>query len=108
MLEQINWDRIYDFTSINDQVEYLQQNIKYLYDQTVPLKTKIINNKTKPWFNKDVRSAITARNLFYRKWKKYRTDELYNIFKIKRRDADRIIKNAKYVEFKNNKAAGYD
>ena len=61
-LLSIHWDHIYYMTSINQQVEFLQDNILMLYNKHVKIRKKILKNETKPWFNREVKTAIFERD----------------------------------------------
>ena len=39
-LENINWDQIYSYNDVNDQMRFLQENVKFLYKANVPIKTR--------------------------------------------------------------------
>lgn len=62
----------------------------------MPLKSKIIRNK-KPWFTPAVKSLIEDRNQAYGRWKRFKTTELYAIFKNARALVNKKIRMAKFM-----------
>lgn len=93
--DSLNWNLIFEMYSSDAQVEYLQNNIKYLYNKFVPLKTKKINNTEQAWFNNTIKSMISERDWTYKRWKRYKTTELYTNFKQLRNKVVNEIKTAK-------------
>ena len=89
-------------TSIDEQVEFLQNNIVTLYNTHVPIKNSNIKKPCRPWFSKEIKDSIKSRNEAYKKWKKYKTDQLNNIFKMKRRQTVAIIKKLRKSIIKPN------
>ena len=94
-VNEIDWDLIYLTASVDEQVDILQNNINTLYEEFVPIKTKIIKTNEKPWFNGDVKNLILQRNKKYNKWKRYKTPRLYEEFKRLSRNVTAAIKLAK-------------
>ena len=94
------WPLIYNMTSVDQQIEFLQNCITELYEFFILLKTKEIKAKTRPWFTKNVKDAIEDREKAFRKWTKYKTVDLNEVFKEKRKCAIKLIRKAKSEHFK--------
>ena len=92
---KIQWDSIYSFISVNEQVSFLQHNVVTLYNTTVPIKTKTILPRAKPWFSNEIELAIKKRDTAFTRWKQYRTTELHMSYKLFRKNANNVIKKAK-------------
>lgn len=106
-LANIQWNQIYYLPTADEQTSFLQCNIQYLFNKYVLVKeTKKCNNKK--WFSPEIKSLINERNIAYERWKKFKTSELHNIFKIIRRKVNTKIRNAKllYYEEKFKTAVG--
>ena len=99
----INWNSINDISDVDEKVNFLENNIHFLFNEFVPLKLVNIknNNCNKPWFNNFIKNCINERNLAFNRWKKYKNDELYNIFKIARNKASSAIAKAKTTYYEN-------
>lgn len=82
----VDWQKIYYTESIDEQVEFLQNSIKYLYNKCVPLKRKKIMSTQSPWFDSEIKSLITKRDVAYSRWKRFRLPELHNIYKSARNE----------------------
>ncbi|XP_075162813.1 uncharacterized protein LOC142235443 [Haematobia irritans] len=93
--ECIDWGLIYGIASIDDQLTFLEENIVKLYDIAVPLRSKTICPKNRPWFTHQVANALRVRDVAYRRWKRYRTPELRGEYCDARRKAQDEIKKAK-------------
>lgn len=94
-LLHINWSSIYFMTSVDDQLSFLENNILKLYDDTVPLVTKMVTAKNKPWFTNIIRQSIQRRDLAYSRWKRFKTSELKTEFRTARKEVNIQIRNAK-------------
>ena len=51
---QINWEIIYSMPSVNDQTIFFQSEVLQLYNAFIPLKTKVVKHRQKPWFSLDI------------------------------------------------------
>ncbi|XP_075155471.1 uncharacterized protein LOC142228831 [Haematobia irritans] len=95
MVNNIAWDNIYYFDDVEDQVNFMQQNISTLFNASVPLKIIKSKPKQQPWFNQEIKTSISKRDLIYKRWKRYKTVELHEEFKNARREVNEKIKVAK-------------
>lgn len=91
----IDWDRIYTLVSVDEQVSFIQENLRLLFDLCVPSITKRINASQTPWFNTEIKYLIRKRDDAYKRWKRFRTDELRIIFGNARRIVTKRIRAAK-------------
>lgn len=91
----INWSSIYYMINIDDQVNFLENNINYLYDTHVPLRQKKIKDNCNPWFNQNIEDHISRRNYIFERWKRYRTEDLHNEYKLLKKETDKLIFSAK-------------
>lgn len=92
---RISWSDIYFITSVDEQALFLEENIQRLYEDTVPIKSKNISAKNKPWFSAAIKQLIKYRDLTYSRWKRFRTPELKLEFREARRNVNINIKLAK-------------
>ncbi|XP_059223232.1 uncharacterized protein LOC131997010 [Stomoxys calcitrans] len=95
-LDKINWNFIYALSSVDDQLTFLQNNLLFLYNYCVPVKTKVVNHNQQPWFNNNIKILIKQRDLAYQRWQRFKTSYLHDIFKHARRAVVRSINAAKY------------
>ncbi|KAI8121682.1 Cyclin-dependent kinase 5 activator 1 [Lucilia cuprina] len=105
---QIRWDSIYYMTSVDDQISFINDNILKLYDDTVPLITKKISTKSKPWFSVSIKQAIQHRDLAYSRWERFKTIELKKAFRTVRNNVNSIIKQAKCDYYSNRFSSALD
>ncbi|XP_075151092.1 uncharacterized protein LOC142225202 [Haematobia irritans] len=94
-IESVHWTRIYDFVDVNKQLTFIQENLNAIYDTCVPVKTIRIQNKQPPWFNNEIKHQIVTRDLAYKRWKRFKTPYLYEMYKSARRVVVKTIENAK-------------
>lgn len=92
---RIDWSVLYNLISVDDQLSFLQHNLNYLYDLVVPLRTKNVNRHNKPWFTQDIKQVINRRDSSYARWKRFKTAELHEEYRVTRRTTNRLIKKAK-------------
>lgn len=99
MIEQeflkINWENMHYMLSVDEQATFLENNITYLYNVTVPLKTRLITHKRRPWFSVKIKMSIMQRNIAFARWKRFKIYEFYECFKKLRRATNKLIKSAK-------------
>lgn len=84
-LTHANWDEIYYFPSVSEQVEYLNGLILPIFNKHVPLKIKNTNGRISPWFTTETKLLIERRDILYKQWKRYRTQELLHHYRLARR-----------------------
>lgn len=92
---KIDWNCIYQMLSVDDQLTYLERNVTTLYDIIIPIKTKKISNRDKPWFTSEIKSLIGDREYAYSRWKRYKSSELQSLFRLARRRVTMKIREAK-------------
>lgn len=100
-IHQIDWQQIYFMTSADDQVTFLQNSIKHLFDTHVKLKTKVVKNQHNSWFTQEILEMIKQRDLAYKHWKRFRLPELLNSFRVARNKVRIKIRESKIQEYSN-------
>lgn len=84
-ITNINWDDLYFFPSTCDKIDYLNNQILYLFNKHIAVKTRKTKGRETPWFTSETKLLIARRDELYRRWKRYRTIDLQNEFKAARR-----------------------
>lgn len=72
LFEQVvstNWNAVKSINNIEDQIDYLNQNIIALFDQFAPIKTIKISKPPAPWLTEVIKLMIKLRNNAYSKYK---------------------------------------
>lgn len=107
-LLQVHWDSIYDYTSVDDKLLFLQENIISLYNIAIPVKTRIILASSRPWFSADIKQAMQNRDVAYTRWKRFRMPDLYDEYRALRKVVNAKIRIAKieYYSRRFNSALG--
>ena len=75
----------------------IQESVRLLHDNCVSVKSKLVRTKHQPWFNDEIRTLTDRRDIAYRRWKRFRTDELKAVLKSARSEVTKRIK----IEKKN-------
>ena len=75
------WNNIYNMPSADDQLFFLNSNLINLYDISIPLRRNRDKNPERSWFNFTVNQQIKTRDGIYRRWKRFRTSELYEEYR---------------------------
>ncbi|XP_075150937.1 uncharacterized protein LOC142225047 [Haematobia irritans] len=99
-IDEINWNILYDYEHVDDQLAFLQENINSLFEEFVPLRTKLINSKQPAWFDNNIMQLIKERDTAYRRWKRFKSDELYDLYKINRKRVSKEIESKKRDHFR--------
>lgn len=101
LTDEVPWDSIYHFDSVDEQISFVQNHICSIYNRCVPEKTITIKYSQPPWFNQRIKTLIDERNFSYRRWKRFRTSQLHEHFKNARRAVGKCITEAKTLYFHN-------
>ncbi|XP_075150599.1 uncharacterized protein LOC142224699 [Haematobia irritans] len=99
-IDEINWNILYDYEHVDDQLAFLQENINSLFEEFVPLRTKLINSKQPAWFDNNIMQLIKERDTAYRRWKRFKSDELYDLYKINRKRVSKEIESKRRDHFR--------
>ncbi|XP_075151058.1 uncharacterized protein LOC142225166 [Haematobia irritans] len=100
-VNRIDWNQIYYLSSVESKVNFLTDNIVDLYNLHVPMVTNNIKIDLKPWFTSEVKTLIDIRERAYKRWKRYKTPELYSTFQSARKDVVRKVKHEKLIFYTN-------
>ncbi|XP_075162960.1 uncharacterized protein LOC142235586 [Haematobia irritans] len=100
-LHCINWRTIYMIQSVDDKVDFLNRNLQHLQTLSVPQCTRKEQRAHKSWFNNSIQNLIKCRDIAYRRWKRFKTQELHNEFKALRSEVNKTIQRAKANHYSN-------
>ncbi|XP_075150566.1 uncharacterized protein LOC142224667 [Haematobia irritans] len=100
-LENINWDSIFYIPSAEDQLIFLNQNFEYLLNSAVPLQLPRKKRPDRSWFNSSIATLIKRRDTAYKRWKRFRTSQLYEDFRVLRTEVNKTIKRTKSLYYEN-------
>lgn len=91
---------MYDLPNVNDKIKHLNECLRTLYYNHVPLRKAKPKSKNYPaWFNSEVTMALLERDLAYQRWKITRTNESNLDYKRLRNIFNRICRDAKRSYF---------
>ncbi|XP_022226291.1 uncharacterized protein LOC121403754 isoform X1 [Drosophila obscura] len=91
----LDWTSIHYMLSVNSQLAQLQSNIDYLYCEHVPIKRKTVKRTDNSWFNPEIKLGIIKRNEAFKKFKRYKTESHFNMYKSLRSNVTKLIYSAK-------------
>ncbi|XP_075159066.1 uncharacterized protein LOC142232218 [Haematobia irritans] len=94
-INSVSWDNIYTFSTVDQQLEFLQGNIVRIYDETISIRNRRTKSNHRPWFNSTIKSCIRERDIAYSRWKRFRTPELLQEYRSSRNRVNSYIKAAK-------------
>lgn len=101
-IANVQWEEMYCMPSANQQVAFLHHHLNTLFNQHVPLKNKVLQNRSPPWFNRSILEMIEKRNSAYIRWKRYRLAAHHSIYRSLRNLVVRSIKTAKRRYYENS------
>lgn len=107
-LSNINWNAIYDFQSTDDQLDFINKNLTHLLECSVPLKKTRIRKNDKCWFNENITELIRKRDMVYKRWKRFKTPQLYDDFRAVRTEVNKAIKKSKATYYENRFRSAMD
>lgn len=102
----VPWEQLYLLLTVDEKIEFLQSNLLNLFNEFVPLKTKKITHKNKPWFNDEIKNFIDLRNIAFARWKRFKIASLHSVYCNLRNSVTAKIRSAKvnHYEHKFNMA----
>nr|CAH7756127.1 unnamed protein product [Callosobruchus chinensis] len=74
-LFNVDWINIVYIPDVEDKIEYLVNNIKWLFDKHAPLKTSIVSKPRAPWMTSVLKIMRKERNKALYKFRKYPTTQ---------------------------------
>lgn len=83
-LDQVPWDSAYVYTNTDDIWEHSSSLYTEVIDLYMPCKKKYIRGDQLPWITPEISYAISKRNRMLRKFRKNRTDNNWEQFRIQR------------------------
>lgn len=97
----IPWHQFFDSDDPDMLLEFFNNNIKRLYEGSVPLKTFRPKKPYNPWFNAEIQRAIIDRDLMHRMWKRTNQQTDFNVYKRMRNRVTALVKKARKTYFDN-------
>ena len=94
-LRSIPWRNIYDLNNIDDKIEFVNTNLIALLDLHAPYKTSRISKPRCPWLSPDIRNLMKQRGRALTKYKKSKTREDWESYKLLRNTVTNRLKNSK-------------
>ncbi|XP_075170493.1 uncharacterized protein LOC142242865 [Haematobia irritans] len=90
----IDWDAIYYIQSIDQKLYFLNRNLSYLLECSVPLQQRRNFPPDKTWFDDNIADLIKKRDHAYKRWKRFRTHELHEEYRRLRAVTNKSVKKA--------------
>lgn len=85
--------------SADDQIQFLNNNVNYLFQTATPVR-KIQDRATNPcWFNTFIKVLINIRDRYHTRWKTFKTLQLQIEFKNARKAVNDAILASKIKHF---------
>ena len=63
--ENFDWDKLFSGQDIHDQVNLLNKTILHIFQNFIPNKVILCDDKEAPWVNEEVRLLIKEKNLMF-------------------------------------------
>lgn len=98
----LSWENIYLKTNPDDMIDILNENLLFLFNRHVKLRSIICKQDKPKWFNANIEMAMVDRNIAYRNWKRARSSVLRELYRTSRNRVNLLIKNSK-SKFVSNK-----
>lgn len=97
----IEWNAIYYMRSADEQLKFLNRNVQQLFTNVVPIRKLLGGKRRHCWFNPTIEHLIAVRDTCHSRWKKFKTNQLYNEFSAARKEATEAIKLGKIAHYGN-------
>lgn len=99
-LLKIDWNAIYTMPNCDDQVQFLNANLQYLYNKSVPIRNCRTHQTGKTWFNSYVKYLIDKRDEMYKRWKRFKLIDDHVEFCELRKRVNKAVRVAKARHYK--------
>lgn len=106
-LQYVPWHHILRITEIKNKIEFLTQNVLYLFDIHAPLRNARITKQNAPWLTPNLRLIMKERNKALSNHKKLKTLQSWTIYREIRNFTKSAIRKEKaaYLNYLNNRDA---
>ena len=91
----------------NDQICFLQEKFKFLYEANVSIRTRHVTANQTPWFTTHIQRLIIERNT-YARWRKFKTPELRTLFQNCHIVVVKSIEHAKKIYYQRSFSSTID
>lgn len=101
-LKSIPWRNIFDCSTVDDKVEFLNDNLNVLLDIHAPLKIVRLRKLPKPWITDTVKIMIKERDKIFSKFKRSRNPRHFEEYKSMRNFVNKSIEREKKAFLRYN------
>ena len=89
----------YEELALDDMIEVLDKNLQDAIDATAPIKSRtILVRTTNPWFNNEVRDQKRRVRNQEKKWRKYKLQSNWKVFKSERLKYRQMLREVRRVK----------
>ena len=88
-------EHLFTWNAVDMQSTLLEENIRTLFDATVPIRFERISNRQKPLITNSIKRAIDLSDLAYSRWKRLRTAEMKFQYSATRANVNKCIRCVK-------------
>lgn len=92
---QLPWSSIWNLRTVDEKIDTFNSLVLQLYDKHAPTKTKRLKRSHAPWLTESIRDHMSRRDEAFRKFKRNKTDENWQIYKQFRNKTTQMIRNSK-------------
>lgn len=93
--QSIDWTNVYQSTSIDEKVNYLNESVLKLLDAHAPLKAVRVRRPPAPWITPGIKMAMRRRNRAFCRYKRDRSDENWGLYRLARNRCNQMVRAAK-------------
>lgn len=95
----IPWFTIFDLNNIDDKIEFLVNNITYLFDLHAPLVTSRCTKRYAPWLTENIKLMCSIRDKALQQFKRTNSQAHWQFYKDMRNYTTQAIKREKKAYF---------
>lgn len=102
-LSNVNWLALENMGNVDEQWNFIRNNITRIWDSHAPLRTIRCKKKPqhKPWINADIKAQMKVRNDLYKKFTKSKSDSDWKAYKVARNRVSSMVSRSKYLHFQD-------
>ena len=100
-LKNADWSPVYISHSISDSLQAFNRILTEFFDQQAPFATKRTNTNISAWLTVELKNEMDYKDAFQRKFRKSKTTENYEKYKLQRNKVNNLVKRAKQNYSKN-------
>lgn len=93
--QALDWDNLVQSSTVDEKVETFNRSVLQLIDAHAPLRAVRVKRPPAPWITPGVRMAMRRRDRAFRRYRRDRSEETWNLYKLARNRCNQMVRASK-------------